>query len=91
MSLAQRYAEEHKRFLEEHNPDVLRKQSDPTSYLSSVGQEAEDRHLHLMLQHNNSKEVQKLPHLDRVRELQSRNQEVSELVRHDLIHQPLKD
>ncbi len=38
--LEKRYAEEHKRFLEENNPSVLRQQDDPTSYLSSVGQEA---------------------------------------------------
>jgi hypothetical protein len=38
-----------------------------------------------------SKEVQALPHLQRVRELQSRLVEVQEIVRHDLIHQPQPD
>ena len=36
--MAERFAAEHKRFLEQHDPSVLSQQSDPTSYLSSVGQ-----------------------------------------------------
>lgn len=35
--MAERFAVEHKRFLEQH-PSVLSQQSDPTGYLSSVGQ-----------------------------------------------------
>ena len=61
--------EEHNQFLEAHNAGVLRQQSDSTSYLSSVGEEAAEMYDHLMSKHNNSKEVQKLPHPERVREL----------------------
>ena len=46
---------------------------------------------HLMSRHNNSEEVQKLPHLERVRELQSRHHEVEEMLRHDLILQPVPE
>ena len=35
---AERFAAEHKRFLEQHDPSVLSQLSDPASYLSSVGQ-----------------------------------------------------
>ena len=49
---AERYAAEHKRFLEQHNPAVLHQQSDPASYLSSVGQQAAEMYRHLMYQHD---------------------------------------
>ena len=91
---AQEYAQEHLRFLEQNRPDVLadlRQQGDLNSYLSSVGQQASDRFLTLMMQHNNSPEVQKLQYQDRVMSLQSRRREADELVRHDLINQPLQD
>ena len=88
------YAQEHQKFLEENNPKVLselRRSGDLNSYLSSVGEQASDLFLTIMMQYNNSPEVQKLPHLDRVQALQSRRHEADELVRHDLILQPLKD
>lgn len=89
--MAKRYAEEHKRFLQEHRPDVWRRlqQDDPNSYLSSVGQQAAQRFMDLMSKHSNSPAVQKLPHLQRVQELQSRRHEVEELIQHELIFQPL--
>lgn len=86
--MAKRFAEEHKRFLEEHNPAVLRGQYDQTSYLSSVGHQAAERYALLMMSHNNSKEVQALPHQQRVQELQSRRHEVEEMIRDELLHQP---
>ena len=52
--LAKRYAEEHKRFLEENNPSVLRQQSDRHSYLSSVGQQAAQRFADQMFKHANN-------------------------------------
>ena len=91
---AQEYAQEHLRFLEQNRPDVLaaiRRSGDLNSYLSSVGDQASDRFLTLMMQHKNSPEVAKLPYQARVTSLQSRRREADELVRHDLIHQPLKD
>jgi hypothetical protein len=81
MSLQEKYAAEHKRFLEENNPSVLRGLSDPTSYLSSVGEQAAERYEDLMFRHRQSPEVQKLPHHQMVRELQSRHHEVEELIR----------
>ena len=89
---AQEYAQEHKRFLEQSNPRVLsglRRSGSLNSYLSSVGQQASDRFLTLMMQYKNSPEIEKLPYQDRVQALQSRRREADELVRHDLIHQPL--
>jgi len=87
----QRFAQEHKRFLEDNNPDVLRQQSDPTSYLSSVGNQAAERWEHLMSQYNRSPEVQKLQGPDRVRALQSRQHEVEEMIRDEIIYQPRWD
>jgi Transposon-encoded protein TnpV len=85
------YAEQHRRFLEEKNPSVQRGQRDQNSYLSSVGQQAEEMFLHLMMQRANQPEVKKLPHLEKVRELEAFRHEAHEMVRHDLIYQPLLD
>jgi hypothetical protein len=42
-----------------------------------------------MSQHLADKELQKLPYLERVRELQNRHQEAEEIIPNDLIHQPV--
>jgi hypothetical protein len=89
--LAQRYAEEHRRFLEENNPTVLSGQDDPTSYLYSVGSQAAERLGHFMAKYANSPEVQKLPHLARVRALQSRQHELEEIIRDEIICQPRQE
>jgi hypothetical protein len=89
--LAERYVLEHKRFLEDNNPDVLRQLSDPTSYLSSVGSQAAERWEHLMSQYNRSPEVQKLQGPDRVRALQNRQHEIEEMIRDEIIYQPRRD
>ena len=88
---AQRFSDEHHRFLKENRPDVLRQfqPHDLTSYLSSVGEQASEMFLTLMMQYKNSPQIEKLPYQDRVQALQSRRREADELVRHDLIHQPL--
>lgn len=88
---SQMFAEEHKKFLEENAPDVLSKQSNQKNYLSSVGEQATEMFDNLMMQYNNSPEIQKLPYQERVMALQSRRHEAEEIVRHDLIYQPLKD
>jgi hypothetical protein len=91
---AKRWAEEHRRFLEENNPAVLadlRRQGDLNSYLSSVGESANEMESHLMSQYLTSKEVQNLPFHDRVRALRSRQREVEELIRHDVILQPVPE
>jgi hypothetical protein len=54
-----------------------------------LGQQAEELFSTLMFQYANSPEVQKLPYLERVQALQSRHHEAEEIVRHDLIYQPL--
>jgi hypothetical protein len=45
----------------------------------------------LMHSHNRKPEVQKLPHMEKVRELEGRRHEVEEVIRHDLIFQPLPE
>jgi hypothetical protein len=89
--MAKRFAQEHKQFLERHNPSVLSQQSDPHSYLSSVGQEAAESFGHQMAKFANSREVQKLPHLERVRALQNHRESVLEQIMHDLILQPVPE
>ena len=69
--LAERFAAEHRRFLEENNPSVLSKQDDPESYLSSAGSLAAESFRHQVHSFKNSPEQQKLPHLDRMRALQN--------------------
>lgn len=92
---ARQYAKDHHRFLRESRPDVLEKlQADPdglTSYLSSVGKQAEDRFHTLLGQMNNRPEVQSLPYHQKVSALQSHQQSADEIVRNDLIHQPIAD
>jgi hypothetical protein len=89
---ATQYQEEHHRFLRENRPDVLRRLQESgslDSYLSSVGETASERLDHAMRELRADPEHQKLPFLDRVRALQNRQQEMEEVIRHDLIHQPL--
>ena len=90
-AMEERFALEHKRFLEEHNPSVLHGQSDPDSYLSSVGRAAGERWDHVMSHYLRDKDLQKLPAPQRAMALQSRQFEVEEVIRHDLIFQPLPE
>jgi Zn-finger domain-containing protein len=92
--MAEEYAKEHLRFLEQNRPDVLaqlRRSGDLNKYLSSVGEQASDLFSTLMSQYGNSSEVQKLPYLDRVQALQSRRHEANEIVLHDIVYQPLRE
>ena len=92
--LAESYAEEHLRYLKEAMPHGLRdleKSGELAKHLISVGNEASLVEMDLMRKHHLSREVQNLPDLQRIRELQSRLAEVQELVRHDMIHQPTPD
>jgi hypothetical protein len=79
----------HKKFA--HNPSVLSGQSDPTRYLSLVGSQASDRFWHLMGQHLRDPELAKMSAPQRAQELQRREHEVEDLVRHDLILQPVPE
>jgi Transposon-encoded protein TnpV len=75
---ARRWAQEHRRFLEENRPDVLAALQDSgglDDYLTSIGETASERLEHAMTQMLNDKEHQKLPFQERVRALQNRQQE----------------
>jgi hypothetical protein len=56
---------------------------------ASIGETASDRLGYAMRQLLNDKEHQKLPYLERVRALQNRQQEMEEVIRCDLIFQPI--
>lgn len=90
---AEEFSQQHKRFLEEHRPDVWQKLPPPDrqSYLSSVGEQASDRFDTLMRQYAQSPEVKSLPYTQKVQALQSRQHEAAEIVRDELIFQPLKE
>ena len=90
-SLAKQYAEDHLKFLRENHPRLLQSLSQSgnlKNHLHSVGEAASEMRLHLMAQHNNHKDTQKLPFQKRLESLQSHLSSVQEIVRHDLIHQP---
>ncbi len=91
MYSAEEYADQHRKFLEENNPSVLHGLKDPNSYLSSVGQTAAERLEHIMSLHLRDPDLQKLSAPQRARELRSRQLEADEMVRHDLIYQPLPE
>lgn len=89
MDQAERYAEQHRKYLEDNRPDVLKglsRSGDLPSYLSSIGEQASDRLDHAMAEH--SRATANLPYQERVTELQSRQREAEELIQHDLINQP---
>jgi hypothetical protein len=88
---ARQFQEEHRKFLEENRPDVLndlRQSGSLDSYLSSVGETANERLDHVMSQHLRDPEVQRLPFLEKAQELRSRQLEAEEVIRFDLILQP---
>ena len=90
---AQEYSQAHQRYLEEHRPDVWRKllPADRQSYLSSVGEQASDRLDNLMREYAQSPEVKSLPFPQQARALRSRQHEAEEVIRDELIFQPLKE
>jgi hypothetical protein len=80
--------------LEENRPDVLAAldvAGDLDEYLASVGESAEELLDYLMRQYATSPAVQALPYLDRVRLLQACQQAAEEVIRHDIICQPIED
>jgi hypothetical protein len=89
---AAHYSQLHRKFLE-RQPGLLAemRQANPdlTSYLSSVGKEAEELHTTLMMQRQQSPQYQSLPYPERVKDLQAFRHEADETVRHQLINQPL--
>src|SRR6266566_4274861 len=83
--LASQYAEEHRRFLQENQPKLLKKLSrsgDLESYLTEIGESAQEMLSDTMARHNNSPAVQNLPYQERVRSLQSLRQAMEEIIRH---------
>ncbi len=92
--LAEDWGKEHHRYLKEAMPHVLKSLSesgDLDSYLHEVGNQAARMETHMMREHLLNPRVRDLPHLQKVRELQSRQAEVKELIRNDVIHQPTPD
>jgi len=89
---AKDFAKEHREFLENNRPDVLsalRQSGDLDSYLSSVGEEASSLYDRMMSDHQQLHQGK--PYHDLVRELQAHQHGVVELIRHDLINQPLRE
>jgi hypothetical protein len=92
--IAEQFAKEHHHFLAVNRPDVLaalEEAGDLDDYLASIGETASDRLDHAMRDLLNDKNHQSLPYLERVRALQNRQQETEEIIRHDLILQPIED
>jgi Transposon-encoded protein TnpV len=80
--------------LQESRPNVLgklRQSGNLDSYLCSVGEQAAEMYSDIMAKYMHSPEVQKLPHLARVRAIESRQPEAEEIVRNDIINQPLPE
>jgi hypothetical protein len=93
-SLAKQYAEEHHRFLKQSNPRLLKslhQSGDLEKHLHSTGENAALMHETIMSQGSQTKEMQEMPYLQRVQRLQSLHKSAQEMVRSDLIHQPLPE
>ena len=85
------YSRQHRKFLEDTGQLEAFKKEHPdlTSYLSSLGHEAEELHTTLMMRRQQSPQFQSLPYPERVKDLQAFRHEADETVRHQLINQPL--
>ena len=87
---AQEFAKEHRDFLEKHNPKLLKKlaqSNELPTYLYKVGKQADE-----MLSHMLSEEMHQtmnLPFHERVERLESLRASAEEIIRHDLILQPV--
>jgi hypothetical protein len=91
-SLAKQYAEEHYRFLTESNPRFLKNLQQSGSlehHLHSTGEDAAQMHEAIMSQGSQSKEMQDMPYPQKDKALRGLLQATQELVRSDLIHQPV--
>jgi hypothetical protein len=87
-----RWAQEHLRFLQESNLavlDGLKRSGNLSSYLSSVGESADQSFMEQMNRFRHRPELRNLPHLELIQALQNHLQSVEEQVRHDLILQPV--
>jgi hypothetical protein len=88
------YAWKHLRFLKDNWPDVLRmlrRSGDLNRKICSVGRQASEMFMQLLMQYADSPQVQKLPHREREQTLQSCRNETEEPVLHDVIFQPLRN
>jgi hypothetical protein len=90
--MAMEFAQGHRRFLQENNPrllDQLIRSGDLESYLQEVGEQAEEMFdLEMSREQDRTKD---LPFNQRVERLRNLQQSMMELIRHDLIYQPLPD
>jgi hypothetical protein len=90
--LAESYGKEHEQFLKEANPLLHKKLSQSgqlQAQVHSVGESAAETIQHVTAQ--NLRETNSLPPPEREKELRSRHLSMEEIVRHDLIHQPLPE
>jgi hypothetical protein len=93
-SLAKQFAEEHHKFLKENNPKLLAQlvqSGDLAEHLREIGESGEQMLEHEVEKLDNSPRVQNLPFMERVRELQSLQRSMMEIIRHDLIFQPIPE
>lgn len=90
--LAQEWAQEHLEFLQNSNPTLFKSLSQSGAlpeHLHTVGETAASQQSQA---HGAAiKETNSLPYMERVAELQSRRLSAREIIRHDLIHQPLPE
>ena len=90
----QEWAAEHRKFLTENNPEVLAglaQSGNLDQYLQEIGDQAAQRMKDGLRERFLHPETQALPHLKKMEELLSHHRELEEIVRHELIHQPIKD
>lgn len=89
---AKGYAQAHKKFLEQHNPALLKSQPDPQAYCSQVGREAAQAHSQLSDQMqaaiNSRYKDQPEAMQAKLKELEAIPATVDEIVMNDLILQP---
>jgi len=88
---AETFAREHKEYLQNNRPDVLKgfqREGDLSRYLSSIGEQAESRMIDLHGQMNKQAGVNDLPYLQKVAALQNHHQSALEIVRDEIILQP---
>ena len=88
------WSAEHRKFLTEDNPEVLAGLAQSGSldqYLQEIGEQAYERIWNGLMERHLHPQTQALPFLKRMEELLSHHRELEEIVRHELIYQPLKD
>ena len=89
----QEWTAEHRKFLQENNPEVLAelaRSGNLDQYLQEIGSQAAERVKDGLRKRFLHPQTQALPYLKKMEELLSHHRELEEIVRYELIHQPLK-